>query len=79
MVEPPESAERLCLGGALAVVVDLGVCIGSGMCTGIAPNVFDLDERGTLVALTTEIAPEDVDAVLDTIDCCPVEAISTAP
>jgi ferredoxin len=78
MEEAPASAERLCLGGALEVVVDLDVCIGSGMCTGIAPSVFELDAHGTLVALTSDVAPDEVDAVLDAIDCCPVEAISTS-
>jgi ferredoxin len=70
-------SQQLRLGGAVSVVVDLDLCIGSGMCTGIAPDVFDLDENGALVALSAEVAPADADAVLDAIDCCPVEAIST--
>jgi ferredoxin len=74
----PAAVERLSLGGAINAVVDLSVCIGSGMCTSIAPDVFDLDRHGTLVLLTTEVGPEDAGGVRDAADCCPVEAISVS-
>ncbi len=58
------------------VIVDMKKCVGSGMCTTIAPRVFTLDENGTLVVTRSAVTGEDADAVRDAAACCPVEAIS---
>ena len=54
------------------VAVDRSVCIGSGMCVGIAPDHFQLaGRRSSPVAART--GPQE--AVLDAGENCPVEAI----
>lgn len=63
---------------AKAVAVDFDVCIGSGMCTTIAPTVFELDDAGDMRLLQDVVAGDEVDAVADAIACCPVEAIAFA-
>lgn len=54
------------------IEVDSGVCIGSGMCTGIAPGHFRLE--GNRSRPVDEFTGE-ADAVLDAAENCPVEAI----
>lgn len=47
-------------------------CLGCGACTGICPDVFELDDEG----LAKVIAEETEDpAVQDAIDGCPVGVI----
>ncbi|MDO4633769.1 MAG: ferredoxin [Eubacteriales bacterium] len=54
--------------------VDQEMCIGCGMCEGIAPEVFRMNEEGKAEAYA---AGED-SAVEEAISSCPVEAISEA-
>ncbi|WP_369206458.1 ferredoxin [Streptomyces sp. PU-14G] len=55
------------------VEIDRDVCIGSGMCAGMAPAVFALEnERSRAVA--EEIDPQE--AALDAADSCPALAIT---
>jgi ferredoxin len=49
-------------------------CIGSGSCTGIAPDRFELGPDGRSHP-RAEAVPADP-RVLDAAACCPVEAIS---
>lgn len=60
----------------MRVEVDISVCIGSGMCTTIAPTVFELDAGKVVTLLKAEIEDGDeAELVADAIACCPVEAI----
>jgi ferredoxin len=52
--------------------VDRHICISSGMCTGIAPERFEL--RGDGSHAINEVVDED-EAVIDAAESCPVEAI----
>ncbi|MDO4621013.1 MAG: ferredoxin [Lachnospiraceae bacterium] len=52
--------------------VDQNSCVGCGMCTGIAPEVFRMNETGSAEAY----AEGDDASVKEAIDSCPVEAIS---
>jgi ferredoxin len=62
----------------MKVRVDLDRCIGSGMCTTYAPQLFELVEDGTHVRLLADEVPEGLETVVeDAVACCPVEAIST--
>jgi ferredoxin len=71
--------ETVAAAGSLRVIVDRSRCIGSGMCTSIAPEVFDLDDEGNLVVLLPLASTTDqIAAVRDATACCPVEAISLA-
>ena len=45
-------------------------CIGCGLCTNIAPAVFELNDVGKAYALDT------AEAVQEAIDACPTAAIS---
>lgn len=56
------------------VTVDTGVCIGSGMCLGIAPGRFQFDESQHSSPVRAVTEPDD--QVRDAAAYCPVEAIS---
>ena len=61
----------------MKVNVDLDKCIGSGMCTTSAPQLFELVEDGTHVRLLADEVPQELELVLeDAIACCPTEALS---
>jgi ferredoxin len=62
----------------MRVHVDMEKCIGSGMCTGFAPDVFELDDAGTLRLLAETVPAHAEPAVGDAVACCPVEAISVS-
>lgn len=51
--------------------VDRNACLGTGMCTSIAPDHFRLD--GTASPVEPSVEPDD--AVLDAAESCPMEAI----
>jgi ferredoxin len=55
------------------ITVDRSVCVGSGMCTAIAPQHFRLDQNRSRPL--REVAEPD-QAVLDAAESCPTEAIS---
>jgi ferredoxin len=60
----------------MRAVVDTQKCIGSGMCTSIAPTVFALDDDGVLVLLHgEELTAAEEELARDAAECCPAEAI----
>jgi ferredoxin len=60
----------------IRVVVDRDLCQDHGQCVFAAPQVFELDEEGTLVVLQEEVG-EDLRAnVEEAADVCPVQAIT---
>lgn len=50
-------------------------CIGSGMCMGAAPEVFDLDEESKAYLLRTEFGGVEA-AVEQAVALCPVKALA---
>lgn len=56
------------------VTVDPGLCIGSGMCVGTAPEAFRFDENQRSTPVSPLVDPDD--AVRDAAVSCPVEAIT---
>jgi ferredoxin len=48
------------------------------MCAILAPAVFELDDRGTLVVRLPDVPDEQQAVVLDAVACCPTVAISTS-
>lgn len=54
--------------------VDKTVCIGCGMCTGIAAEAFRMSDDG-LAEGYAEITPEGESAAQEAKDSCPVSAI----
>ncbi|WP_190020912.1 ferredoxin [Streptomyces hiroshimensis] len=70
------------MSGRWRVQVDQGLCVGSGMCVGSAPEAFALDAGRRSRPVAEEIAEEvaeETDAsgpVLAAAESCPVEAIT---
>ena len=58
------------------VQVDWGLCESNGVCMGVAPDVFLLNDDDTLSILQEEVTTENRDAVLDAVRQCPRQAIS---
>lgn len=61
----------------MRVVVDWDRCIGSGMCTTIAPALFDLDDDGAMIVVKERPGPDEERSLADAVACCPVNALST--
>lgn len=55
--------------------VEIEGCIGCGACTGICPEVFDLNDQGLAENIIGDIPDELEDSVTQAMECCPVEAI----
>ncbi|HEV2371532.1 MAG TPA: ferredoxin [Streptosporangiaceae bacterium] len=63
----------------MKVRVDVTRCLGSGLCSLKAHEVFDQDDEGTVVLLDPH-PPAAVDAeVRDAARSCPAEAIAILP
>ena len=60
----------------MKIAIDWNRCIGSGMCVGIAPHLFQLDDKDNLNVLIEEPGEDERAKVEAAEACCPVEAIS---
>lgn len=60
----------------MKVEVDRDVCIVSGMCASVAPEVFEISDDGKLAILTESVPAEQRDQAAAAELCCPTEAIS---
>lgn len=60
----------------MKVHVNSEICAGFGICTGIAPEVFELHDDGYAVVLVSEVSPEDEDTMRRAESQCPARAIS---
>jgi ferredoxin len=61
----------------LAVSVDADVCVSSGNCASVAPEVFDQDEdTGAVILLEAHPGEGSMRAVLDAENLCPARAIA---
>lgn len=56
--------------------VNKDVCIGCGACTGVCPEVFDMDSDGLAVAIEGELAADLEASSLEAQETCPVSAIT---
>jgi ferredoxin len=59
----------------MRIRVDFSRCCGNGLCASIAPEYFDLDQRGQLHIRDTEVDDDSVDAVEEALETCPAAAI----
>lgn len=58
--------------------VDRDLCEANGVCTGLAPEVFELDDEDELVLLQPQ-PPEELRAqVKQAVDSCPKTALSVS-
>jgi ferredoxin len=58
------------------IEVDWGLCESNGVCMGIIPEVFHLDDEDMLHILQPEVTPETEEQVRDAVRQCPRQAIS---
>jgi ferredoxin len=58
------------------VQVDFGLCESNGVCMGIIPEVFHLDDDDYLHVLKDEVTPENEHDVRKAVRQCPRQAIS---
>lgn len=57
------------------VEVDFDLCEANGVCVGLAPDVFDLNEEDELVVSDAEKLPENKAAIEEAIAGCPRAAL----
>lgn len=57
-------------------VVDKDTCIGCGLCAGVAPEVFVMEDDGKAGVAVAEVAADQEDAANEAAESCPVNAIS---
>ena len=60
----------------MEVRVDRDLCEANGVCTGIAPDVFDLDDEDELVILQPEPPEEMRERIEQAVASCPKTALS---
>ena len=58
------------------VTVDFGLCESNGVCEGIIPEVFHLDEQDYLHILQDEVTPDNRERIANAVRQCPRQAIS---
>ena len=56
--------------------VDKDACIGCGLCEGICPKIFKMDDDGKANASEGEIMEILIESAKDAMDGCPVDAIT---
>ena len=58
----------------MRVLVDRDLCEANGVCAGLAPGVFDLDDDGIAIVLDATAAPDD--KIVLAAQGCPTQAIA---
>jgi ferredoxin len=58
------------------IKVDWDLCESNGVCMGIIPEVFQLEDDDTLTILQEDVTPENEAQVRDAVRQCPRQAIS---
>lgn len=59
----------------MRVIVDEDLCLGCGICEGLAPEVFSLANEPFAEVLVDPVPAEYEDAVRQSVEECPEEAI----
>ena len=62
----------------MRVEVDRELCVGSGTCELLAPDVFEVGDDGVVRVLQPEPGQSDEDAVRDAVAQCPTGALGLA-
>ena len=53
-------------------------CIGCGLCAGICPEVFSMNDDGVSVAIDAEVPESAHDSAVEAMSNCPAGAIEEA-
>jgi ferredoxin len=59
----------------MRVTVDPDACEANGVCCGLAPGVFELDDEDDLHILVTDVPAAQADAVRHAVRSCPKAAL----
>jgi ferredoxin len=62
-------------GGHARITANQRVCMGSGLCSYIAPDHFDVVD-GVVQVLDQDVASADAAAVLEAVESCPTRALA---
>lgn len=57
------------------VAVDYDLCEANGICVGIAPEVFDLDDDDNLHLQNTEVLAGNESRIMQAVESCPRNAL----
>ena len=60
----------------MRVVVNMNQCESNGLCMGVAPDIFQLDDDDNLTVLNETPDQSDRERVLEAVRMCPKQAIS---
>lgn len=63
----------------LHVKADYNLCEANGICVGIDPEVFELDDDDNLQILRPQVTPENRPRIQQAVDSCPRAALSIDP
>ncbi|CAJ1582911.1 ferredoxin [[Mycobacterium] wendilense] len=58
------------------IEVDFEICEANGVCMGIIPEVFELDDEDYLHVLQDEVTPDNETQVREAVRQCPRQAIT---
>ena len=58
------------------VKADFDLCESNALCTGFAPEVFELDDDDFLQILNDEVTPENEERIKQAVAACPKAALS---
>lgn len=67
------------MSGAARPVVDPSLCASTGMCEAVAPDLFEIDDDGTLRVLLAQLPPERVADAEAAARACPTRALRVEP
>ncbi|MCK9878536.1 ferredoxin [Frankia sp. AgPm24] len=58
------------------LTVNASCCVGAGRCVSVAPELFDQDENGLVVAVRELVPVSSLPAAHEAADLCPARAIT---
>ena len=59
----------------MRIEVDTDKCTGLGLCESISPDVFEVQDDGTLSILEHEVAEDQRSQMLNAVRACPTAAL----
>lgn len=57
-------------------IVDQELCIGCGVCTSVAPSIFDMNDDGKAEPIVDEVPAGEEAVAEEAMESCPVGAIT---
>jgi ferredoxin len=63
----------------MRIILDRAKCTGIGICEALAPTVFEVDDDGELIMLSSEVPEGAQDEVTQAVEGCPTLALRLEP